>query len=64
LKLVCQNRGERAEQHRQDRDEPDHLLPLREQVAERPDQHSDEQRNRRDLGAAAKNAVTGLGAPS
>ena len=63
--LRLSDRGEGAERHRRDRDEDDDLLPL----------HDDGRERRRcaartniamaaTFGAAAKNAVTGVGAPS
>ena len=43
LDVGLTNRSEGAQQHRQERDESDDLLPLRQQIAERSDHHPNEQ---------------------
>ena len=51
--------------HRGDRDEDDDLLPVAGDAGKAPNDDAHEQRHRRQSsGAAAKKAVTGVGAPS
>ena len=56
--------GERAKQHRSDGDEPDDLLPLRFDAGKGADQDAHSSAMAATFGAAAKSAVTGVGAPS
>ncbi len=49
LDVALVDRGEGAEQHRQDGDEPDDLPPFRGEAAERLDEKADEERDRGDL---------------
>ena len=62
--LRLADRGEGAEHHRGDREEDDDLLPFAVDGGEGGDSDAHDQRHRGDFGAAAKKAVTGVGAPS
>ena len=55
---------EGAEQHRGDGEEDDDLLPLRPDAGKGREHHADSSAMAAILGAAAKKAVTGVGAPS